>query len=60
MRVQYSISVNDKDQQGLEHFLRHALSSDLTCREDLQRWRQIEDEPASRPRDEVASAVGIN
>jgi ArsR family transcriptional regulator, arsenate/arsenite/antimonite-responsive transcriptional repressor len=60
MRVQYSMNVNNKGQQELEHFLRHTLSSDLTCRDDLRRWRQIEEEPASRPRDEVASAVGIN
>lgn len=49
MRVRYSISVNDKHQHELENFLRHALSSDLTCREDLRRWRQIEGQPASRP-----------
>lgn len=54
MRVQYSISLNE---QGLESFLRHAFSSDLTCREDLRRWRQIEDQPASRPREEVTSGA---
>lgn len=60
MRVQYSIRANNKDQQELENFLRHALSSDRTCREDLRRWRQIEDQLASRPSDEVTSAAGIN
>ena len=34
MRVQYAISLNE---QKLESFLRRALSSDLTCREDLRR-----------------------
>ena len=54
MRVQYAISLNE---QGLESFLRHALSSDPTFREDLRRWKQIEDQPASRSRDEVTSSA---
>lgn len=60
IRVQYSIRVNDKDQQQLANFLRHALSSDLTCLEDLRRWRQLEDDRANRPRDEVALPAVIN
>ena len=55
MRVQYSISLDDENQQGLVRFLRHALSFDQTCREDLQRWRQNEDQPDSWPGDEVRS-----
>jgi len=57
MRVQYSISVNDKDQLKLENFLRHALSSDLTCREDLRRWRQLENEAVESLGDRVRSAA---
>lgn len=60
MRVQYSVSPDYKKQQELGSFLRNTLSSDRTCREDLRRWRQIEDEAASRLRDEVTSALGMN
>jgi ArsR family transcriptional regulator len=55
MRVQYSLSLDNKDQLELENFLRHTLSLDQTCQEDLRRWRQIEDQPASWPGDEVRS-----
>jgi ArsR family transcriptional regulator, arsenate/arsenite/antimonite-responsive transcriptional repressor len=41
MRVQYSISLNE---QGLENFLRHVLSLDPTCQEDLRRWKQTDNE----------------
>ena len=57
MRVQYSIRLNDEDQHGLENFLRHALSLDQTCREDLRRWRQTENEAVDSLGDRVRSAA---
>ena len=56
-RVQYSISLSAKDQQGLENFLRHALSLDETCQEDLGRWRQTENEAVDSLNDRVRSAA---
>jgi ArsR family transcriptional regulator len=57
MRVQYSISLDCKDQEGLDAFLRNALSSDLACREDLRRLRQIEDEPGRQSNAETTLTV---
>jgi ArsR family transcriptional regulator len=57
MRVQYSISLDCQNRPGLDVFLSKALSSDLTCCEDLRRCRQIEDEPGRRTIGEVASTV---
>jgi ArsR family transcriptional regulator, arsenate/arsenite/antimonite-responsive transcriptional repressor len=59
MRVQYAINLDYKDQQRLEDFLRHALSFDQTCQEDLRRWRQIENQAAltlKRKSDQLARA----
>jgi len=57
MRVQYSINLDCQNRAGFDAFLRNALSSDLACREDLRRCRQIEDETGRRSKGEATSVV---
>ena len=57
MRVQYSINLDCQNRAGFDAFLRNALSSDLACREDLRRCRQIDDEPGRRSKGEATSVV---
>ena len=57
MRVQYSINLDCQNRAGFDAFLRNALSSDLACREDLRRCRQIEDESGRQSKSEATSVV---